>query len=520
MRTAPFTDWLRLFIPLAVVICAAIYGYGRLEAERELGALDAREQTILLLAGERFSLGLVNASDDLRVIAHAPAVDAYVGGPSPERRKVVEGLMGAFIGQKTEYEKLRLLDASGHEVVRVDHGTASPVAVPDDGLQDLGDQDYFTAAVGLPVGQIHISGFDLDVEHGTIVRPLRPVLRLSMRLKAGEDHPDYVLVANLRGAVLLEGIRGALSTSSGTAWLLDEDGYWLMHPDPAMEWGRQMDRSKRIATHHPQLAAVLARSDAPNFADGTMTLHRHLEPLKPLVQSGAVQRSPRFDLVTRFGPEQLPPLIPIRLWWVLALLLVLSAMASAVLVNGRRRAASAEADARRLIERGAADNEERAWVREHVYQLGLKVYATRDPAEFGNIVLSELAGTLRLVAARLYALRDQQAVLIASFGVSDKTDARSFAPGEGLVGEAARTRQERRMTPPPPGYLDLSTGLAAGPAADLRILPLWVHGRTVGVVELAFVDLLQARQEELLRQTLPLLALNLDGFQMDARRVA
>lgn len=520
LLSPPLSQWLRLYLPIAALICAAIYGYGRLEATRELDALKAGEQTVLQLATERFALRLANSVHDLRVMANAPSVRIYVEDPTPALREIVERMMGAFIAEKWEYEQFHLLDARGHEVLRVRRSAAGPEPVPAARLADQHGRDYFSGALALPVGQVHVSRLELDEDNGVVERPPRPVLRLSMRLSAGEGHPDFVLVADLRGAVLLKDIRDALATSAGAGWLLDEDGYWLMHPDPAMEWGRQLDPSKRLQQHHPQLAAAIARGDGDSFADGEPYLYRHVEPLASLVRTGTVKRSPGFELVTGIDAGRLPPVLPARLLWALAVLLLIGAAASALVVSGRRHAARAERHARSLIERSAAENEERVWVRERVYQFGLKVYATHDPVEFGNTVLVELGKALRLVAARLYALRDQHAELIASFGVSDRHDTRSFGPGEGLVGEAARTRQERRMTPPPRGYLDLSTGLAAAPAADLRILPLWVHGRTVGVVELAFVEVLDARQEELLRQSLPLLALNLDGFLLDARRAA
>ena len=134
-------------------------------------------------------------------------------------------------------------------------------------------------------------------------------------------------------------------------------------------------------------------------------------------------------------------------------------------------------------------------------------------------MLTEIAPTLSLAAACVYALQDGRAQPIAGFGLPERFELREYAPGEGLVGESIRTREEQRMRPPPAGYLDVSAGLGDGPPADLRILPLWVHGRTVGVLELAFSRLLDSREEEFLRQVLPLLALNLDGL-LDRHRAA
>ena len=136
------------------------------------------------------------------------------------------------------------------------------------------------------------------------------------------------------------------------------------------------------------------------------------------------------------------------------------------------------------------------------------------------MALEEIAPHVNLAAACIYVVRNRRSSLIAGYGLTQTDSHREFGLGEGLIGEVARTGVERRMTPPPQGYLDISAGLGQVPAAELRVLPLTMHGRTVAVIELALTSQLNQRQEEFLKQMLPLLALDLDGFHRSRRSEA
>lgn len=512
--------WGRLFLPLAAVMVAVFYGYGRLEADRELEMLVVREQTALGLAAERLAQTLEDTVADARLIADTPAVRDFLRAPDAEHQERVEQLFASFIRAKSHNSQLRLLDAKGFEMVRVYRATEGARAAPAVELQDNGARDYFSETCTLPPGRVRVSRFDLNIENGQIERPPNPVLRLSMRLNPDAPNPDRVLVVNLRGAVILKVIEEVLRSHEREAWLLDREGFWLMHPNPAMEWGEQLDHTRRLALVEPQLAPLQDQDRGVRRLPDALYVHRRLDALTGLAASGVVDAAPRFVLVSRVAADQLPRVLPASRIWPQLVLLLIAALGCAALARTRTRAATAEQRERDLLASQAAANAENLWVREHIYQLSLKIHAASDPASFANAVLVELASVLGLAAACLYALREGRAEPMAGFGLPEASATREFGPGEGLVGEAARTRTERRMTPPPAGYLDLVGGAGAGPAADLRVLPLWVHSRSVGVIELAFAGIPSARQEEFLRQVLPLLALNLEGFVHASRRTA
>lgn len=511
--------WLRLFLPIAALIVAVFYGYGWLNARAEMDAIAAREKTAIDLATNRLEQYLSDAIDDLRLIQDTPAVREFIDQPDAARRERLEALFGAFVRGKAHYAQLRLLDGRGFEVVRVVRAPEGARAVPAAELQDKRGLDYVTETLAAPPGPVRVSRLDLNREHGVIERPLNPVLRLSLHLRSA-DGRDLVLVANLRGAVLLKTISEVLATGAGQSWVLDGEGYWLLHPDPAMLWGQELDRSKRLTDRDPALSGLLEREAGTERTRDALYVFRRFDPGVSLSAASVINAAPPFVLVSRLPARRLPSALPPRLAWPLIAVLALAALGCAMLLRTRIRAARSERRERRLLMAQAAANADSLWVRENLYQFSLKVHAATGPADFGNTVMVQLAPVLGLAAGCLYAIRNGHADPIAGYGLPAGTALRHFAPGEGLVGEAARTRSERRMTPPLAGYLDLVGGAGAGAAADLRVLPLWVHSRTVGVIELAFIHVLDARQEEFLRQLIPLLAINLDGFTGSARHAA
>lgn len=502
--------WLRLFLPLAALIGAVFVFASRQDYARQIADLDLQQQTQLRLAEAHFVEVMVDGATDLRVIAGTPALRRFVNG-EPDGRGLVEPLLAAFIGQDWTYHQLRLIDAQGVEQVRVQRTPEGPRIAPPAELQDKKDRDYLVETLAMLPGQVRISRFELNVERGVVELPRRQVLRLSTRIVTDRG-TEYVLVASLRADVLLKGVRDQFDTADADAWLIDHEGYWVLHPDPSLRWGHQLDPTRRVQTALPELAAKLGASQGSVEIDRARYGFRRVQLSANIPDADQLLLPPAFDLVSVIPADRLPDRFSAAQFGLLLVVLLLAAIGCALLARIRARAEAAEQRTLKLLRDQAQAGEARAWIRERSYQLSLKVHAASEPVDFARTVLGELAPALGLTAACLYAVTQGRATGLASYGLAGSAVLRDFAPGQGLVGEALRTREERQLRPPPSGYLDVHGGLGAGPPTELRILPLWVHGRTVGVLELALSRVLLTREEEFLRATLPLLSLNLDGF--------
>lgn len=502
--------WLRVFLPLAALVGGVYATLLHYESRAARAAFVSQQQTRLQLAEEHLAGTLHAAATDLRVIAATPALDRFLAG-ADQGRALIEDLFVAFVAQNPLYHQLRLIDADGQEVVRVRSATEGPKVAAVGELQSKRGRDYVVETLQLLPGLVRAARLDLNVEHGVVEQPLRSVLRLSTRIRR-EGQADHVLVVNLRGELLLQDLRERADAPGTQTWLLDEEGYWLLHPDPRLRWGRQLDARQRLGLLLPMLADTLRAAEGSVQIDADLYVHRRLNlQLRhgagdPFLQGpgyALVSLSPADAHAARNGAGRIAILV--------AGLLIL-ALGSAVLVRFRARAAAAERRETQLLREQAATGEARAWIRDRSYELSLAIHASDAPEDFARAVLAQLAPALDLAAACLYRVQADRATALASWGLGSAPSLRGFDAGHGLVGEVLRTQTALSLRPAPAGYLDLHGALGAAAPAEIRLLPLDVHGHTVGVLELALTRALVPREEEFLRSVLPLLALNLDGF--------
>ena len=78
------------------------------------------------------------------------------------------------------YDQIRIIDGSGMETVRVNLSKDGvPVIVPDEDLQNKGKRYYFRDSIGLNEAEVFISPFDLNIEHGEVEIPYKPMIRFA-----------------------------------------------------------------------------------------------------------------------------------------------------------------------------------------------------------------------------------------------------------------------------------------------------------------------------------------------------
>lgn len=149
------------------------------------------------------------------------------------------------------FDQIRWLDPEGQEVIRIDRQGGRLRVVEPDGLQSKADRYYFQGARQIPIGTVYVSRFDLNVEHGEVERPFRPVLRLATPIRGAGGEPGGVLVVNYLGSKILDWVSALTRPREGALWLIDPEGHHLEHPDPANSWGFVFGRDPSFATESP-----------------------------------------------------------------------------------------------------------------------------------------------------------------------------------------------------------------------------------------------------------------------------
>lgn len=146
----------------------------------------------------------------------------------------------SFLETHDHYDHLRLLNASGMELIRVNNTNGNQVVIPKDRLQDKSDRYYYKNAVDLVSGEVYATAIDLNVENGELESPEKAVIRYvaPMDLLSENESVRFYLVINLNVTVLLDELRERIEDSPyHHTYVTDEEGYYLLHTSVDKEWG-------------------------------------------------------------------------------------------------------------------------------------------------------------------------------------------------------------------------------------------------------------------------------------------
>jgi signal transduction histidine kinase len=123
--------------------------------------------------------------------------------------------------------QMRVLDARGHERVRVEKRGDRLEVVPAERLQDKSDRYYVREALTRRKGDLYVSPLDLNEEFGKIEVPDRPVVRVATVVADRDGRTRGLIIVNLHAQVLLDPLQEMVRSREGVAYLFDRSGHYL-----------------------------------------------------------------------------------------------------------------------------------------------------------------------------------------------------------------------------------------------------------------------------------------------------
>ncbi len=215
-------------------------------------ALGTQQRTLIEQASGALAAALQLPLADLPYLADRPAVRRWLAG-GEALAEVATDLL-TLARHRTHYAKLRLFDADGRELVRVNQTPDGPRLVPESELQDKAERYFVREGLAQPSGTMHISRFDLNVDGGEIERPFRPMLRFGLPVRAPDGTGQGLITINYSGRALLDRLAQlAMPESDIGVWLVDDEGYWLLGERPEEAWAFEFVASgegARFADRH------------------------------------------------------------------------------------------------------------------------------------------------------------------------------------------------------------------------------------------------------------------------------
>jgi signal transduction histidine kinase/DNA-binding response OmpR family regulator len=152
-----------------------------------------------------------------------------------------------------------------------------------------------------------------------------------------------------------------------------------------------------------------------------------------------------------------------------------------------------------IVQRANVEREE--WIRSTEAEVLAAMQGERPLGDVGASALDVLTRALDAPVAALYATDGSEQNLIATRGLQLGVDVpKAYGPGEGLVGEAARSGRVAVLRDLSSGLLGIRTATIAGSVRHLVVCPLVADGHTEGVLELGLLQAPDDRTLELLER--------------------
>lgn len=233
-----------LFLFFGSMIGGMVALFYQSQLDTVLADIKTQEMHAIELQKRLLSQGTNNVLSDLTFLTLENELGKYMETGDPKALEEAKKEYASFALSKKRYDQIRLLDEKGMEVVRVNYNDGKPIIVADAALQDKSNRYYFKETYRLSKGEAFISPLDLNVEHGSIEKPLNPVVRLGMPVFGKDGSKRGIVLVNYMAKALLASIRKAAETDYGTPMLLNMEGYWLLNENPEDEWGFMFDDRK------------------------------------------------------------------------------------------------------------------------------------------------------------------------------------------------------------------------------------------------------------------------------------
>lgn len=245
-RLAMISRFLLLFLPLTILcVTGAIYLY-KSDIDLYMTKIHYSESASADISVRALNSELNYIVDDLHYLASQDRIAELLFDNNGLDYELIEKDWLSFSRAKKVYDQIRWLDLNGQEYLRINFNNGRPISVGQAKLQNKAQRYYFKDTVRLNRNEVFISPLDLNIEHGVIEQPFKPMIRFGSPVFDSTGKKKGIVIINYSANRLLDRFKNVLNDESSEQWLLNSDSFWLKGPSSKHEWGfmlQQYDQS-------------------------------------------------------------------------------------------------------------------------------------------------------------------------------------------------------------------------------------------------------------------------------------
>ncbi len=153
-------------------------------------------------------------------------------------KEIAENLLYSMIKIDKNYMQLRYIDEFGNEIIRFDRREINGKVFKQKDLQNKSKRYYCQKCLALREHEIWFSNIDLNVEHGVIEKPIKPVIRVATAIFDKGKNRGFVIL----NVFMNHYLKDLTESSIYDLYLCDKKGNFLISKDPQNNWSKYLDK--------------------------------------------------------------------------------------------------------------------------------------------------------------------------------------------------------------------------------------------------------------------------------------
>lgn len=281
-----FRFFLIYFMPLFIILLFILIGLIVGDFLRTSKLINANEKLQINIIKKTLTQDLAEIGPDLRILMQSENFQDYLAQPGPKTKKDLEKTFSLFANYRRVYSQIRFIDINGAEKARVDFSNARLIHVPESQLQNKSARYYFKESIMLERGDIFVSPLDLNVEHGQVEKPFKPVIRFATPVYDSNNNKRGIIILNYLAQRMLGHFDEMLDGTWGHIDLLNQDGYWIRSHIKERNWGFMLQKEERFQDIHGE-AWLTIRAKEKGYINGKKGLYNFvtINPLATMRES-------------------------------------------------------------------------------------------------------------------------------------------------------------------------------------------------------------------------------------------